>query len=116
MSHFISLQEGIDMTRLYRTHRENILKTEFEGQNILPLSESFDRSEFDTVLGRTGCSGLRIYYGMDEDKKIHIIIVGTYSNGDDMLPEDNNFEDEDYIIERGNRCPDICPDESPLNS
>jgi hypothetical protein len=117
MSHFISLQEGIDMTSLYRTHRENILKTEFQGQNILPLSESFTRSEFDTVLGKTGCAGLRIYYGMDEDKKIHAIIVGTNENGDDILPEENSLETEDdFIIERGNRCPDLCPDDSPLNS
>ena len=117
MNHFISLQEAIDMTSLYRTQRENILKTDFQNQNILPLSEAFDREAFDSVLGKNGCAGLRIYYGMDEDKKIHAIIVGVDENGDDMLPEEqlNSSEDED-IIERGNRCPDICPAESPLNS
>ncbi len=105
------------MTSLYRNQRENILKTDFQNQNILPLSEAFDREEFDIVLARSGCAGLRIYYGMDEDKKIHAIIVGTDESGDDMLPTElvNNSEEED-IIERGNRCPDICPAESPLNT
>lgn len=117
MSHFISLQEAVDMTSFFRTHRENILKTEFQNQNIVPLSESFDREPFDTVLAKQNCAGIRIYYGMDENKKIHAIIVGFDENGDDILPaeEMNNTEEED-IIERGNRCPDICPTESPLNT
>lgn len=119
MSQFISLQEAIDMTSLYRSQKENILKTQFQGQNILALSEAFDRNVFDTVLGRSGVMGLRIYYGMDENLKIHAIIVGTDENGDDILPGESNLnvsEEDNYIIENGNRCPDICPGDSPLNS
>lgn len=116
MNHFITLQEAIDMTTLYRAEKENILKTEYQSQNILPRSEAFSRAPFDTLLAKTGCGGLRIYYGMTEDLKIHAIIVATDENGNDMLPEQTNSltEDED-VFERGNRCPDICPDESPLN-
>ena len=119
MNHFISLQEGIDMTTLYRAEKENILKTQFQGQNILPLSEAFSRAPFDTLLAKSGCEGLRIYYGMSEDLKIHAIIVATDENGNDILPEETesvNLGEEDDIFERGNRCPDICPDDSPLNS
>jgi hypothetical protein len=122
MSQFISLPIAIDMTSLYRSQRENILKTEYQNQNILPLSEAFDRTVFDAVLAESGCEGLRIYYGMSEDLKIHAIIVGTDVNGDDILPSSgaaaaNDPEDDDgYIIENGNRCPPICPGDSPLNS
>jgi hypothetical protein len=121
MNHFISLQEAIDMTSLYRNQREDILKTEFQNQGILPLSEAFDRSAFDTVLAKEGCAGLRIYYGMSEDFKVHAIIVGTDENGHDILPESSGAFNEaetgdDYIIEKGNRCPDICPDDSPLTT
>lgn len=120
MNQFISLQEAIDMTSLYRDNRENILKTDYQDQDILPLSETFERAPFDTVLAKNGCTSLRIYYGMSEDLKIHAIIVGVDDNGDDMLPSENDivndeeFEDED-IIEKGARCPDICPAGSPLN-
>lgn len=116
MNHFISLQEAIEMTSLYRTEKENILKPPFQQQNILPLSEAFDRAPFDTVLSKTGCAGLRIYYGMGEDLKIHAIIVGTDGEGKDMIPESLSLTEEEDIIEKGNRCPDLCPDESPLNT
>ncbi|HYM94354.1 MAG TPA: hypothetical protein VET23_09470 [Chitinophagaceae bacterium] len=121
MSQFISLQTAIEMTSLYRSQCENILKPEFQNRGILALSEAFDRAVFDAVLAEDGCEGLRIYYGMSEDLKIHAIIVGTDANGNDILPSSgaaaNSIEDGDgYIIENGNRCPDICPDTSPLNS
>jgi hypothetical protein len=47
-NHFISLQTGIDMTTLYRQEKENILATAYKNQNILPISETFDRAAIDT--------------------------------------------------------------------
>ncbi len=117
MSHFISLSEAETMTAKYRSEKEDLLKTSFQGQNILPVCETFSRAEFDTVLGRQGCAGIRVYYGMDENSKIHAVIVGVNGDNEDMLPAANNFtEEEEFIIERGIRCPDLCPPESPLNS
>lgn len=122
MNHFISLQTAIEMTSLYRNQRENILKTAFQNQKILPLSEHFERAPFDTLLAKENCEGLRIYYGMTEDFKIHAIIVATNENGNDILPDENSArvttsetEDGD-IVELSTRCPDICPESSPLNS
>jgi hypothetical protein len=118
MNHFISLQEAIAMTTLYRQERENILESNYQNQNILPIAESFGRSAFDSVLAQSGCAGLRIYYGMAEDLKVHAIIVGMDTSGNDLLPESNQLseEDEELIIERGNRCPELCDSSSPLNS
>lgn len=111
MSHYISLSTAEDMTEKYRLNREDILKTQFQNQNILPLSETFDRSAFETLLDKTGCTGLRIYYGMDNDSKIHAIIVAVDENNEDILTESS-----DDIVDNGNRCPDLCPPSSPLNS
>lgn len=115
MQHSISLQEAIDMTSLYRSKRETILGSEYQGKNVLTLSETFDKPDIEEVLQRTGCVGLRIYYGMDENTKIHAIIVGVNASNEDILPSSTSEStDEVYLLERGIRCPDLCPPPSPL--
>ncbi|HEV7332733.1 MAG TPA: hypothetical protein VGN63_16965 [Flavisolibacter sp.] len=119
MSHFISLAEAIDLTSRYRQYRESILKTDYQGQGTLPLSEMIPRAAIDTLLAHPACSGLRIYYGMPEDLKMRAVIVGVDGDGKDILPSSNlsetEEEEDDLIVDRTLRCPDICPDESPLN-
>ena len=114
MNHFIPLTTAAAMTAKFRGERENILKAEYQQQNVLPVAETYDKACFETLLAKAGCTGLRIYYGMDESLKIHAIIVGFDLNGEDILPESLTGADED-IIDNGNRCPDICPPPSPLN-
>jgi hypothetical protein len=119
-NHFISLQTGIDMTTLYRQEKENILATAYKNQNILPISETFDRTAIDTLLAETGCAAVRIYYGMSEDLLIHAIIVGVDENNEDILPSEanvlsNSVETDESILEQGVRCPEDCAPPSPLN-
>ena len=111
MSQFITLESAVAMTTLFRQQRENILDSNYQNQNILPYCESFDRDVFDTVLSQTGCVGLRIYYGMTEDNRLHAIVVGFDENDEDMLPGTQEFN----IIEEGKRCPQECPPPSVLN-
>lgn len=114
MNHFISRSTAAEMTSRFRSERETILKNEYQGQDLLPYCESFDRAAFDALLNKSEAAGLRVYYGMDEYLKIHVIIVATDANGEDIVPASLTDEGED-IIENGNRCPTICPAPSPLN-
>lgn len=123
MNHFISLEEAIALTSRYRNRKEQILEESQRDKNLLPLSETFDRAAFDQVLAQSGCTALRIYYGMKENDQVHAVIVGVNASGQDMLPQASswlnnpeNEEEEIHIIEIGQRCPDICPEESPLNN
>jgi len=117
MSHFISLSEAEGMTARYRLNREGVLENAYKNRNILPISETFDKAAFERLLSRPECTYVRIYYGMDEHFKIHAIIVAADEGGKDILPNEQltDSEEED-IIERGNRCPELCPEPSPLNS
>ena len=119
-NHFISLQTGIDMTTLYRQEKENILATAYKNQNILPLSETFERTAIDAILQQQGCTAFRIYYGMTENLLVHAILVGVNENNEDILPSTVNSitttEDPvDIIAEQSIRCPEECPPPSPLN-
>lgn len=118
MSQFISLQEAIDMTTVYRKEKENILAPAYQDQNILCRSESFGREVFDTILAQADCQGIRIYYGMDADLRVHAIIVGYNSKNEDMLPpaiQSTDGPPTGSIGENGKRCPEDCSPPSPLN-
>jgi len=116
MNHFISVSTAAEMTSLLRSQRENILKTEFQNDDLIPICETFDKEAFETLLGKSGCESLRIYYGMTENFKIHAIIVAVDENDADILPEENALTEGDFVAENGTRCPDLCPPSSPLNS
>ena len=110
-SHLISLQTAIDITTRFRNEKENILIQSLRGQNILPVCETFDRSAFDTLLAQSGCQAIRVYFSMDSSLKVKLVIVGVDSSKADILTTSN-----EKIAEEGQRCPDICPPSSSLNS
>jgi hypothetical protein len=119
-SHFISKDRAITMTSDYRTHKEGILAPAYQGQDILPLSETFNRQALDQLLATEGCAGLRIYYGMDGNLKIHAVMVAVNALNQDILPASGNLSltsdpGDGVIVEEGQRCPPVCPDKSPLN-
>jgi hypothetical protein len=110
MSQFIPLEQAIEMTSLYREENESILAEEYRGQNILARCETFAKSQFLDLLNQEACTAIRIYYGMDSEKRVHAIIVGVDDNNADLLP--SGFE---LIIEESTRCPNDCPPTSDLN-
>jgi hypothetical protein len=116
MNHFISLPEAETMTAKYRQERNNLLKSEFQNQNILPTCETYDKAAFQTLLNKPDCASIRIYYGMDENFKIHAIIVAVNEDNEDILPSSSLTGASDDLIDSGIRCPELCPPKSPLNS
>jgi hypothetical protein len=114
MSAFISLEEAATMTRLYRSVNELMLSLPYQNQEILPLCETFDAEQVRSMLDNEGCVGLRVYYGVDADNKIHAVLVGVDLNDADILPGEE--QPGNYIIERSERCPSTCPPPSVLNS
>jgi hypothetical protein len=108
-SHSILLSDAKKMISLFRASRETILDTPFQNSNILAHSETFNKDAFKGFLDNDDVKGIRIYYGMSADMKVHAIIVGTDADGNDILP------DKGEILEEGLRCPTYCPPASDLN-
>ncbi len=122
MSKQIPVQQAIEMTSLYRKEKGNVLADFFKNKDILAICETFDRSNFEALLSEQNCVAIRIYYGMDNDLKIHAILVGVNDKGEDILPASQtqtliaaDVTDGGDVYEEGTRCPPICPTDSPLN-
>jgi hypothetical protein len=113
MSQFITLQQAVDMTTMYRSDKESILATDMQGKNILLNCETFLRGSIDTLLGQSGCAKIRIYFSMSDTKQVRLVIVGVNANDEDMLPGGMT---DNVIVENGTACPFACPPPSPLNS
>lgn len=115
-SHLINLTTAVTLTTEFRSNRNSVLQTQFQSSDILPLSETFNRNDIDLLLGQTGCAAIRIYYGMDTELQLHAVLVGVNEDNEDILPSTLLNNGEDIIVEEGQRCPIICPPQSPLNN
>ena len=115
-SHFISLEQAIEMTTRYRNEKLTITKPAY-GSKLLNC-ETFNRKAFDKILAEADCVAVRIYFSMDDDLAVKIIAVGVNDQDEDILPPEGSVpEDEDeVIVEFGQSCPPLCPPPSPLNS
>jgi len=92
----ISLETGADMTAAYRTANPGELKGHFLGKDIL-----------NDILNQTGCMGIRIYYGIDENGKKELVLVGANDEEDDML---------ELVVDQSWDCPKNCGASNDLNS
>jgi hypothetical protein len=127
-NHFISIEKAKQLTRKFKDNKKKIVKDEFKDKDLLPNSETFDRAAFDRLLKQPGCAGLRFYFGMENDDKVTLVVVGVDENGNDMLkpipkPSSTNIlalDDvkgfDDPVVENGVKCPPTCPVDSPLNN
>ena len=123
--HFISLDQAKKMTKRFREDKRAVIRDEYHGKHIMPRCETFERAAFDKLLATPGCAAIRAYYGMDVVRRVHVIFVAVDSNNKDILPPDVSadqkmaaatLESDIQVLENGDRCPDLCPESSPLTS
>jgi hypothetical protein len=118
MSNFITVERAIEMTSLYRKQMDTILADDFKGQDVLVKSETFSREQVEKLFANPACKHLRVYYGMDQQRRVHALLVAVDANNEDIITTsltEGNVLSQD-IIEEGDRCPPNCPPSSPLNS
>ncbi len=97
--HFISLQEGIELTKAYRA----------SVPPNSPLAHYFGKDALLKALNQPGCVGLRFYYGKHEDGSPALVVVGVDNTGSDMT--------KGIVLQRTILCPPDChPITSPLQS
>ena len=92
----ITLQEAAEMTARYRHDNPNETIAHFFGREIL-----------ERILSQEGCMGIRIYYGIDEDNKKQLVLVGADSEQNDQT---------ELVADLSWPCPLTCSVANPLNS
>ena len=106
--HSITLEQATAMTKFYRAEKDNIVNP--ESINLLPISETFDKTAFQELLAVPGVVSIRCYLGMDTDKLVRMIFVAVNAADEDILPPAGQ------IMENGEHCPPICAPSGLLNS
>lgn len=73
----------------------------------------FGKEKILEVLNQEECVGIRIYYGINEDDKREVIVVGAKSDQNNILPSDENSTDSGsggILLDDSVWCPPFCPD------
>ena len=94
--HRIPLQAAAALTRRYR-----------DADPGAQRAGMFPRDVFEQLLAQDGCSGIRIYYGREADKKSALVLVGVDAEGNDMTAGE--------LAEFQFPCPPYCSDGSVLD-
>lgn len=95
---FVTLREASGWTANYRA-------TISSGDIIAHFVGS---EKVKAILDQEDCVGIRIYYGIDDDGKKNLILVGASADGNDMV--------DGLIVEKVVACPPICSNSNALNS
>ena len=69
---------------------------------------AFTRVGLDRILAQDGCQGVRMYYALDEQGAMTLVLIGVDEFGNDM--------DEGDLAEKSFPCPPYCPMDSALDS
>src|SRR6187551_3716740 len=122
LNHSVSQDKVKKLTSHYEKKKDSILKKKFHGKAILPTSETFDRAALDQLLSQDGCVGIRIYFGMDEESNVKLVVVGVDEKNHDMVGSNSKMKtikgieiiDEPVLaLSDGLRCPPNCPPPPP---
>jgi DNA-directed RNA polymerase sigma subunit (sigma70/sigma32) len=97
MAQIITLQEAQELTFAYQDSSMSVNQT---------IATSVDKTSILNLLNQPNCEGMRMYFGLDDNNKLTLVIVGTNVQGNDMT--------SGQILDRMNICPFDCDNNSSL--
>ena len=92
----IPLKEGAEMTATFRRKMPKEVKGAFFGKDIL-----------NKILAQDGCMGIRMYFALDREGVLKLVLAGADAETNDML---------DLVANISIPCPNVCGKQNPLNS
>lgn len=106
LNHEISANQALAMTNHFTVMRDSMLIPALRGQNVLPVSETFNLAAIDKIICQPNTLAFRAYLGMDpQTKKMRLIFVGVNTGGEDIIKSGGSIRDNPAIAETGQRYP-----------
>jgi hypothetical protein len=97
-NHSISLAVAATLTKNYR--------------DSIPAGSTialyFSKSAVQNILNQANCTGIRMYYAIDETGKKQLVLVGVNAAGNDLY--------QGLLADRALPCPPTCSASNPLNT
>lgn len=88
VNHVITLERALQLTDNYARNKDSILSGTYgNNKDILPDYETFNLKAIDSLVCQEETIGFRMYLGLDENKKIRLVLAGVDANGVDILQE-----------------------------
>jgi len=88
INHVISLERALELTDNYARNKDSILSGRYgSSKDILPDYETFNLKSIDSLVCQEETIGFRMYLGLDENKKIRLVLAGVDANGEDVLQQ-----------------------------
>ncbi len=73
-------------------------------------SHYFGRDILDQILRQPGCTGVRVYYALNDKQEKVLLIVGTDAKGNPQLPASpGTAPGDNAILDFSWPCPPFCP-------
>ncbi len=73
-------------------------------------SHYYGRDTLDQILAQPGCTGIRVYYAINDNRERDLLVVGVDNKGNNMLPASAGLAPGDMsIMDNSYPCPPICP-------
>ncbi|MCD6163317.1 MAG: hypothetical protein J7K40_13030 [candidate division Zixibacteria bacterium] len=105
--HKISLAEAAKLTKQFQriAMNEDINNSDLHYKSI--VAHSFRKTTLISILNQAGCIGIRIYYGLHDDGRPELVLIGIDSQGDDIT--------DGEIAQHSVLCPPFCSSQNELN-
>lgn len=88
VNHVITLDRALSLTDNYARFKDSILSGKYgDAKELLPDYETFNLQSIDSLMCQDETVGFRIYLGLDENKKVRLVLAGVDANGIDALQE-----------------------------
>jgi len=85
IDHTLPVMDGLRMVDNFIANRETMLSQAFQGNNTLPVSETFNLKTIQDLICQYPAVGFRVYLGLDDNNQVRIILVGADSDGKDII-------------------------------